>query len=258
MSIVLKENDWAKNMINECNMGKKPSETLRRIARYYLDKGFSKSQTRKKLMEFYIQCDTKTSASNRDDYIDNALKAAAKYPAIDIDGINVTDAEMKKIDALEGKQIKRLAFTLLCLSKYWILVNPKLDGWVRDNDNQIMLLANINTSLRRQGLLYWTLREAGMIQLSRSVDNNNIKVLFNEEGETVMTIKDFRNLGYQYLMYHGEPYFECKECGLISKYNNPQKTGGQKYCRECASKRYIQQSVNSVMRRRNKNTSQDV
>lgn len=59
MSIVLKENDWAENMINECNMGKKPSETLRRIARYYLDKGFSKSQTRKKLMEFYIQCDTK-------------------------------------------------------------------------------------------------------------------------------------------------------------------------------------------------------
>lgn len=258
MSIVLKENEWAEKMINDFNIGKNSSETLRRVARYYLDKGFSKSQIKKKLSAFLIQCGADWSATKTDDYIDRALKAAVKYPAIDIDGIDITDAEMKRIDALEGKQIKRLAFTLLCLSKYWILVNPKLDGWVRDNDNQIMLLANINTSLKRQGLLYWTLREARMVQLSKSVDNNNIKVLFHENGKTVMTVRDFRNLGYQYLMYHGEPYFECVECGLTSKYNNPEKTGGQKYCRECASKKYIQQSVNSVMRRRNKNASQNV
>lgn len=257
MSIVLKENEWAKKMIDECSLGKKPFETLRRIARYYIDEGFSKDQIRKKMTAFFIQCDTKSSTLKINEDVEKALRVAIKYPAIDIDGIDITDAEMKKIDALSGKQIKRLAFTLLCLSKYWNLVNPKLDGWVKDKDNQIMALANINTSLKRQGLLYWTLREEGMIQLSKSVDNNSIKVLFTEGGKTVMTIRDFRNLGYQYLMYHGEPYFECKECGIITKYNNPNKTGGQKYCRDCAAKIYIQQSVNSVMRQRERKKAQE-
>ena len=35
MSIVLKENDWAEKMIQSKSLGKKPSETLRRVARYY-------------------------------------------------------------------------------------------------------------------------------------------------------------------------------------------------------------------------------
>ena len=42
MSIVLKENDWAEKMIQSKSLGKKPSETLRRVARYYIDSGMRK------------------------------------------------------------------------------------------------------------------------------------------------------------------------------------------------------------------------
>lgn len=251
MSIVLKENDWAENMINECSLGKKPSETLRRIARYYLDKGFTKSQTREKIVSFMIQCDPKAPIAKWDDRIDKALKAANKIPAVDIDSVEITDAEMKTIDDLDGKQIKRLAFTLLCLSKYWIQINPKFDGWVKDDDNQIMQLANINTSLKRQGLMYWKLREVGMIQLSKMVDNTSIRVLFAEEGTPVMRITDFRNLGYQYLMYHKEPYYECVNCGLTTKIAHPDNNNKPKYCKECASKIQMKQIIDSVMRRKN-------
>ena len=44
MSIVLKENDWAEKMIQSKSLGKKPSETLRRIARYYIDNGYEKKK----------------------------------------------------------------------------------------------------------------------------------------------------------------------------------------------------------------------
>ena len=36
MTVVLKENDWAHDMIERNELGNKPSETLRRVARYYI------------------------------------------------------------------------------------------------------------------------------------------------------------------------------------------------------------------------------
>lgn len=250
MSIILRENEWAENMIRSKSLGKKPSETLSRVARYYMDKGYSKKDTRKFLDTFLIQCEPASSLPKWSDALDYALSRALKYEAVDIEGIDITKPEMEKIDALEGKQIKRLAFTLLCLAKYWKTVLPYGDGWVNNKDNEIMAMANINTSIKRQGAMYWSLRECGMIQFSRKVDNTNVRVCFIEEGETILHITDFRNLGYQYLKYHGEPYFECKSCGITTKYSSPSKTGGQKYCSACAYEINIQNAVNSTMKRR--------
>lgn len=250
MSIVLKEHEWAENMIKSKSLGKKPSETLSRVARYYIDKGYTKKDTRRFLDAFLIQCEPTSSLPKWSNALDYALNRALKYKAIDIDGIEITKPEMDKIDSLDGKQIKRLAFTLLCLAKYWKIALPFSDYWVNNKDNEIMSMANINTSIKRQGAMYWTLRENNMIQFSKKVDNTNVRVCFAEDGEVVMCVTDFRNLGYQYLKYHGEPYFECENCGLTTKINEPGKGRKQKYCRDCAVTVNTQQRVNSVMRRR--------
>lgn len=254
MTIVLNENKWAGEMIEAHDLGKKPTETLRRIARYYLNKGMSRTAVRKELDSFLLQCDPRASLPKWSHTMDYAVSAAVKYPSVDIESVEITDAEISKIDALEGKQIKRLAFTLLCLSKYWHSISPKDGYWVNNKDNEIMNMANINTSIKRQSFMYWTLREAGMIQFSKKVDSTNVKVCFITEGNTVIHIKDFRNLGYQYLMYHGEPYFVCANCGITTKISNPQNNRKPKYCNECASKIHMQQIINSVMRQRDKST----
>lgn len=250
MSIVLNEHEWAENMISSKSLGNKPSETLSRVARYYIDKGYSKKETRKLLDTFLIQCEPTSSLPKWSDALDNALNRALKYEAVDIESINITKPEMDKIDALEGKQIKRLAFTLLCLAKYWMFLLPSNDNWVNNKDNEIMAMANINTSIKRQAAMYWSLRECGMIRFSKRVDNTNIRVCFVEDGEVVMRITDFRNLGYQYLKYHGDSYFECVNCGLTTKIKEPNKGRKQKYCRDCAIAINTQQRVNSVMRHR--------
>lgn len=248
MTVVIKENEWAQDMIRSSDLGKKPSETLRRVARYYLDKGCSAADARKRLDSFLIRCEPTSSLPKWSDALDYAVSRAAKYESIDIDSINITDTEMRRIDALDGKQIKRLAFTLLCLAKYWKIVIPDGDYWVNNKDTEIMALANINTSVKRQGLMYWTLREAGMVQFSKKVDNTNVKVCFVEDGEVVLHITDFRNLGYQYLMYHGEPYFVCANCGIAAKLDNPGVGRKQRYCKKCAAEIAMQQKINSAMR----------
>lgn len=254
MSIVLKENEWAAQMLQSRTLGKKPSETLCRIARYYLDNGYSKKDTRNKLDAFLLQCDHTASLPKWSDALDYAVSRASKYEAVNIDGIDITKPEMETIDSLGSKQIKRLAFTLLCLAKYWQIILPHGDYWVNNKDTEIMSMANINTSIKRQGLMYWTLRELGLIQFSKKIDNTNVRVCFVQDGETAIRISDFRNLGYQYLKYHGEPYFECENCGLTTKLSDPNNKRRQKYCRSCASEIAMQQIVNSVMRRRQCNT----
>lgn len=256
--IVLNENEWAKEQLEARELGKKPSETLRRIARYYLDEGYSAKDTRLKLDAFLIQCDPLSSLPKWSDTLDFAVNRANKYHAIEIESIYITDNEMKKIDSLDGKMTRRLAFTLLCLAKYWKHVIPDGDYWVNNGDNEIMSMANISTSIKRQCALYGTLRELGMIQFSKKVDNTSVKVLFVEDGETVLNIKDFRNLGYQYLMYHGEPYFECTNCGITTKIANPANRRRQKYCADCATKIRIQQNIDSVMKYRKSDASKNV
>ena len=251
MSVVLRENDWAASMIQANSLGKKPSETLRRVARFYMDTyNINQDAARKKLDLFLLQCDPTSSLPKWSDALDYAVSRACKYPAINIDHISVSKNEVEKIDSLEGKQIRRLAFTLLCLAKYWNIVTRKEDGWVNSKDNEIMSMANINTSIKRQSLMFGKLNELGMIQFSKKVDNTNVKVCFMEDVEEAIRIYDFRNLGYQYLMYHGEPYFTCENCGITTKVNDRGNRRRQKYCPECAAIIKMKQNIESVMRRR--------
>ena len=248
MAIILKENEWAKQMIASRDLGKTPAETLRRIGRYYLDCGYTKKEVESKLESFLLQCEPDCPVQKRVDLVDYATKSATKYQAVDIDSIVITDNEMQQIDSLRGVHIRRLAFTLLCLTKYYDVARPGSDGWVSNGDAEIMSLANINTSKKRQAKMYSDLRDAGMIQFSKQVDNTSVKVLFCTDGDPILRVADFRNLGYQYLMYHGEPYFECANCGITVKYKDPKNRRRQKYCPDCAAKILTRQRVEAMMR----------
>ena len=252
--IILKENEWAAEMIKSHTLGKKPAETLRRVARYYLDNGYGVSETRRKLDEFMLRCDSDVSLPLWSDLLDRSVRAACHTKAADIEYIGITRSEMTKIESVQSRPAQRLAFTLLCLSKYFMSVYPACDHWVSTPNNEIMKMADVSTSLKRQSQLYRILRDADMIKFSKKVGNTNVQVTFCDEDESdiVLKVSDFRNLGYRYLMYHGEPYFECANCGIITKIRNPKNSRGQKYCRDCAVEVATKQKVNYAMRKSRK------
>ena len=251
MSIVLNEYEWAERMINNHDLGKKPVETLNRVAKYYLATGYSKREVRTFLDTFLTLCDPTVSLPNWSNTLDRVVKNADKYPIICIDGVDATAKEMASIEKLEGKQLRRLAFTLLCAAKYWDAVSERNDHWVNTSDREFMQMANIGTSIKRQSAMFAKLKEEGMIRFSRKIDNLNVQVLFIEDGETALHIQNFRNLGYQYLKYYGGLYFECENCGLTVKIQEPARGRRQKYCPSCAIEVKTRQNVNAVMRYRN-------
>lgn len=249
-TIVLNEHDWAKEQIDNKTLGSKPYETLCRVARYYFDDGMSKRSVRKQLDNFLLMCEPTASLPKWSETLDYAVNRAIKYSAIDIDHIDISKTEMDKIDSLVSRQVRRLAFTLLCLAKYWDIVNTHGDHWVNSKDSDIMRMANINTSIKRQSLMYHTLCELGLIRFSKKVDNTNVRVNFIDDGEPVMQVSDFRNLGYQYLKYHGEPFYVCQNCGITVKAKKQGAGRKPKYCASCAMEIHVQQAINSVMQKR--------
>lgn len=231
MSIVLNEREYVENILQGCELGTKPTETLSHVARYYssLD-GISKSDVRAALEEFMLRCDPTINLVKWQDIIDKIIKGANKFQLIRIDSVPITEKEMAACDLLDGLQPRRLLFTLICLAKYSNLVNEKNSGWVNRQDKEIFKLANVVTSIKRQSLMLNDLRSAGLIRFSKKVDNININVLcIDKNGTSVLDITDFRNLGYQYMRFHGDPYIECEQCGLVVR----KRSNAQKYCHEC-------------------------
>lgn len=250
MSIILNERAWAEEAITYKSLGKKPSETLLRVARYYFDEQYSRQEVRKQLEAFLIQCDKNASVVAWADTLRWAVATAAKFPMAKVSSVTVTKGELDTIAVVSSRQAGRLAFTLLCASKYWDAVNPKNNHWVNEKDVEIMRMANMRPTIRRQSQLFAELRDLGLIRFSNKVDNLNVQVLFSEEGgEAAMEISDFRNIGFQYLKQLGEPFIKCACCGLTIRADiGPGRP--RKYCDACAAQRKIEQSVNSVMRKR--------
>lgn len=264
MAIVLNEYEWAERMIASRKLGKKPGETLVRVAKYYFENRYSKREVRKMLDEFLMQCDPDASLVAWSSTLDKITKSASKYPPIQIDHICITAGELEWVGQLKSKQLRRLAFTMLCVTKYWNIISTSNNNWLNTEEKEIFQMANIAVPSRKQDLMYGELIRCGYLRQSKRIDNLNVQMLIPETDDSIgLAVKDFRNLGYQYLKHCGEPYFECERCGITVRekeytanrsmqYSRKSKDSGRrhKYCPACAAEVRLKQSVDSVMRRR--------
>lgn len=246
--IVLNEKQWVEDAIEASSLGSKPSETLGRLARYYHEMGYKKSEVSKMLEEFMIRCDPSANIVRWQPIIDGSVKRAWKGSLIQVDPIEITQGELEKISKLSGVLRQRLMFTLVCLAKYGNAINPRNNSWVNRDIRDILALANIRTAVRRQSFLFNDLWREGYIGFSNIVDNINVNVrILDDEGSAVMRIDDFRNLGNQYMQYIGDGYMVCQHCGLVIKRNSSR----QKYCKDCAADINIQKTAEN----RNRNAA---
>ena len=251
MYLPFNEHEDAEKYISECTLGKGAFDKLRVIARYYLDEKYTDVAVREKLCEYVSRCGESFTLNIWSDMIDSAIKRAKKTDAILINNITVTEPELQAISKLKGIQTQRFAFTLLCLKKYFSSIRPESDGWICIPHSDLMKISNIKAPLNKQAELYRTLVSAGMIELPDKPSRVAIHVVMKDmNGKEEIRVNDFRNLGYQYMMYFGGPYFQCQECGLVVKQaDNKSKGRPPKYCQSCAVKVKIRQSTESVMRK---------
>lgn len=251
MSIVLNENKWAEQAINDGRFLEAPVETLNRIAKYYYSQSMTKKQVKQQLSEYVYSCDPSAPSTLWEPVIERAVKYAQKSPSISIKEIVITDKEFNTIHNLTGKQEQRLAFTLLCIAKFNNMVNSQNNYWVSTPDKEIMKMANINTSIKRQSKMFHDLRELGLLKFSKRVDSLSVQVLYaDDSGSPQMSITDYRNLGFQYMSQSNNGFFICEKCGVVEKNKRADTGRPRKYCADCAKKVKHEQNVRALHRYR--------
>jgi len=232
-NIVLKEKEYAEKILDSNTLDKKPTFDLRILAKYYChEKKLTQNKIYLELVNVMEEKYNNFALSKWQPILLDLAKNAKKYKLIDIEYIPITKNELLTIDGIVSKPMKRLALTLLCLAKYRNIVNPKNNDWVGYKFKDIFKMANINSTKKEQGFMIHDMIALQLVRMNKMVNNLSINVCYvdKDNSEEVLQIKDFRNIGYEYLLYCGENFIRCKECGILVRQN---KQSNKIFCTEC-------------------------
>ena len=210
------------------------------IAKYYLplltDSKSLSDIVKKELLEFdldnyqeykYHNKIMKICASLFDGSIDKNFREQEYIP--------IYENELKVIESLPNDRQKKLMFTFFALARYM-----NCDGWINKKTSkgisEVFKLANVTLTSDKRNELLHELYVNGYISLGKKVDNLNIKVQLDDSGDVVYKVKDFNNLGNQYIGNFKKGYKQCKCCGKKIK-----DTGNKKmYCEKCAIEKQLE------------------
>lgn len=235
--LMMNETQAAEKIISNKTVGKKPMRDINLLARYFLthagDKKPKTSELITTLQEYLKwQYDDYMSLQWRS-LIEKSIKKAKNSPIIDIEYIPVTENELNTIRSIKDKRLEKLAFTCLLVAKYFNLRNPNNNGYVNIDYSTLFKLARVTAKTYDKPLLLNDLKQIGLVQRCRKVDNPNFKVLFiDDESTVILKVEDMREIGYQYLQYLGEPFIKCSCCGVLIR----KRSNNTKYCKECRSR----------------------
>lgn len=223
MEHLLETNQWD---------GLKTGQTLSILARYYCHiRGYHSKELIGELHTFMEQNYKRYNPVDWAASIEAYANRAPKFPLCQCDGVWITGKELKVIENLQDKVLERLAFTLLCLAKFHNFKNKENQNWVTNSDSEIYKLACITTTAFEKDIRFHKLKESGLIDFAKKIDNLSIKVRFvDTETKGTLFINDFRKLGYEWRSYKGESYIRCAHCKILVRKTSLNK----KYCKDCA------------------------
>lgn len=242
MNVILNEVKSAELMYRNGDIGKRPTATLYLIGRYLRQKkGMKPREVVSALNAFMAIYSPGYNPDIWESRIERIAKTSNKYPLREIDFIGITQNELDTINCISDYKQRRLTFVMLCYAKYYNTVSKNNNGWVNAEITDIFTAARVSTHYKDDKFkIFYKLRQAKsadgtpLFSLSKKNTNTNVKLNFVDmDGEPVLKIYDYRELGYEYLNYYDpDAFIRCEVCGILVRKNLRKP----KYCRTCAKK----------------------
>lgn len=250
--IILNEKEYAEECLKSGQLSKNQYRDICLIANYYYHYYGYRNKRILELITDFMKENSYEYSQNQlmwNEWLEKIAAKAGKYPMHEIDGVWITSKELNVIQSLKNATLEKLAFTLLCLAKYSNLKNPNNNNWVNFEYTEIFKLARVSCKEQDRYLKTGKLRSLGLITGARKIGNLSIQVLFVDNETNVYSrddgdlfVSDFRELGYEYLLYKGESFIRCADCGILTRGN---KNGTKRYCKACAA--YTPQESKSII-----------
>ena len=243
MLYILNEKEYIRDVIAS---GKKPDTIsngylITLIAKYYFDKDKSPNNlidiVKKKMLDFNIE------GYQEYRYANKITKACIELYDLESDKlfreleyVPIYEKELKVVESLPNDRQKKFMFTLYAIARYM-----NCEGWINKKDSkglsEVFKLANTTLSSDKKNELLHELYSNGYIHFGKKVNNLNIRVELSDEDDIVIyKIKEFENIGNQYIGNFKKGYKQCKCCGKKIK-----DTGNKKmYCSKCADEKQLE------------------
>lgn len=234
--IILNEREYIENLLDTNSLGENTYNTLKYAARYYYSIGCKPSEIKRNIESFILRCDEEANLAKLEKIVDKFVRSSGKYKLVELSHIPITQAEIDVCKNAGSKNFQKLAFTMLCIAKYYNEIIPNGNGWVNRSTKEIFSMANMSKTKEDQAFMERKLYENGLIDISNKIDSDNVRVTFiDNEGDPVLKIRKLESLGIQYESYvlKGKSFSECKLCGCIFQQNNNKHV----FCKKCRAKR---------------------
>ena len=231
MNLIMNERIEAEKIIESGDINFDTGSKLSLLARYYAYIGKKPKEIKSLLNEIMTNHYHNYHADDWEMSLQKYVNKSKKYSIVEIDSIPVTKNELQTITQINNKKLEKLAFVLLVLAKFCNMRNENNNNWVMVEEYNVFPRARITGTITAQYSCFYKLAKMDLITYSRKVDNINVRVGFiDDDSDVVLNVTDLRELGYQYLMYRGEKFIKCAECGVITRATIHNK----KYCKDCA------------------------
>ena len=253
LGLILNEKRVADEIIVNNNMIESPYNCINILIKYYYlkDNSVTKLDLLYKILNNLDRCmgDNYKKSYWEDAVtkkIDSFFKSIRKYgdenvKLSEIDKINITKEEVCRIKEVEDKKIQRVMFIMLVYSKVTNKLNSNDSYWFNQSITNIMKESRIANKDEKTSILYY-LNSNGYITDNARIDRIGFRVNYAyEESENEIVITDFDECIHYWLMYLGEKWKRCSECGKWVKLTNNRV----KYCKACAKKINIEKTKNN-------------
>lgn len=235
---ILNEKDYIRNILAS---KKKPDDLsmgyfITLIAKYYYSEDLNTEQFSKivkdRILEFDLENYQEYKYHKRIIHIcESLLNGSIEKTFREREYIPIYENELKLISTLPDDRQKKLMFTFFAVARYM-----NCDGWINKKTakgiSETFKLANITLTSDKRNELLHTLYRNGYISFGKKIDNLNIRVNLDESGEVVYKLKEFSNIGNQYIGNFKKGYKQCSKCGKKIKITSNRSM----YCPGCYKK----------------------
>lgn len=168
--------------------------------------------------------------------------------------IPIFENELKFISSLPNDRQKKLMFTFFAVARYM-----DCDGWINKKTSkdisEVFKLANVTLASDKRNELLHELYTNGYITFGKKVNNLNIKVSLDNSGEISYKVREFSNIGNQYIGNFKKGYKQCKSCGKNYRIKS-ENDYSSKYCQKCAKEKHKQ--VNRICMKKSREKEKSV
>lgn len=233
--IILSDVEYSNSLLENGPCNKKPEKDIFILSKFYKYKmGLDNEQIKAKILSWLDAYIHNYNKKYYDDVIDNILKNIDSYKLKDPQCFDINKTELLWINASSDDiRIKKVLFTLLCLSKILPVGN---DGkhWINLSLNSIYELANVfaYSGDKRYKNGYYeimkTLIDNNYIVMSKKISNLSFYLNIPDPDHSKVEIKisRFSNFGKTYEVYYYKNKKICNNCGKLFTTNNKKI----KYC----------------------------